>query len=107
MYSFTDGPSTPIYRIETTNITSPLSVDVITGNGLTIECLSEGNPEPHYAWTLSDGSTRNEQSLTVNSFVTNTNLTCNASNTLEPSVGSHVQKTAVSSLFVRVLCKLS
>lgn len=86
-------------------MTSPGPVDVITGDILRIDCLSDGIPWPQYTWILADGTSIVGQTITVSNFVRNGDYICKASNILQPSLGKVTTKTVSSHVSARTLCK--
>lgn len=86
-------------------MTSPGPVDVISGDILRIDCLSDGIPSPKYKWILADETSIVGQTISVSNFVKNGDYMCTASNILQPSMGEVTTKTVSSYVSARTLCK--
>lgn len=105
--ALTDGPSTPVFKIGTSVVSSLGSIDVINGTSSSVECISDGKPEPYYNWSLPDGSTKHGQILNLTTFVTGAKYTCNVSNLLRPSLGNDERMSTSAYFYAKVLCKKS
>ncbi|XP_052804951.1 hemicentin-1-like isoform X2 [Mya arenaria] len=93
-------PDTPTFRFEphVNNLTIN-SLSVIRNEQIRIACISDGNPPPSYNWSTG----QNVQIINYTAPNSDTNLTCEVSNTLYPTGASSKHAAVKSILEIKVL----
>lgn len=90
-----------------TNNINNNSLEVFLGTTISISCLSDGVPAPDFVWYLPDGSYVKGSELTLSNVTLAGKYTCNATNTLQPTIGEEVEMTASSYLDINIFSEFN
>ncbi|WAR06159.1 PTPRG-like protein [Mya arenaria] len=81
VYCNANHTGTPSIKFVTENITiTTSSISVMRNDEIRIACIADGNPPPTYTW-----STGHKEPIITKAFDSDSNLTCEVSNTLYPT----------------------
>ncbi|KAH3797719.1 hypothetical protein DPMN_151306 [Dreissena polymorpha] len=95
------GPSQPEFYSNGSLVVG--SIVALSGKSILLTCTSISSPAPSFTWTYPGGTTSG-QNLVITSIGTTFegNYTCNARNTMTPSLGTGRSETTNASIFVQV-----